>query len=63
MAKRTIIQCDNCQEELADGKQAFMTVQYGKGRKTADLCDKCADQLPGVLAKRRGRKPKESPMP
>ena len=61
MARKTVLVCDNCGKEVAEGKGATMRVTYQdarRGAKQADLCDDCAGNMPGVAAARRGRKPK-----
>ncbi|MHB8643903.1 MAG: hypothetical protein ACYDA3_13565 [Gaiellaceae bacterium] len=40
---------------------ATMRINFGDARrasKQADLCDTCAEQMPGVAVARRGRRPK-----
>ena len=61
MARKTVLVCDNCAKEVADGKGATMRLNYSdarRGAKQADLCDDCAGNLPGSPAARRGRRPK-----
>ena len=61
MARKTVLVCDNCGKEVAEGKGATMRVTYQdarRGAKQADLRDDCAGNMPGVAAARRGRKPK-----
>ena len=61
MARKTVLVCDNCGKEVADGKGATMRLNYSdarRGAKQADLCDDCAAGLPGAPAARRGRRPK-----
>ncbi|HLE98250.1 MAG TPA: hypothetical protein VI540_00015 [Gaiellaceae bacterium] len=61
MARKTILVCDNCGSEVAEGKGAIMRINYmdaRRGSKQADLCDGCAGNLPGVAVARRGRRPK-----
>lgn len=61
MARKTVLVCDKCGREVAEGKGAVMRVTYTdarRGAKAADLCDSCAGGLPGHAAARRGRRPK-----
>ena len=61
MAKKTVLVCDKCGAEVAEGKGAALRVTYTdarRGSKQADLCDGCAGGLPGQAVARRGRKPK-----
>lgn len=61
MARRTVLVCDNCGNEVEDQKSAIMRVNYAdarRGAKQADLCDDCAGKMPGNAVARRGRKPK-----
>ena len=61
VAKKTILVCDNCGEEVDEGKGAVMRVTFTdarRGAKAADLCDTCAGSMPGNAVARRGRKPK-----
>ncbi len=61
MARKTVLVCDKCGKEVAEGKGAVMRVTYTdarRGAKAADLCDSCAGGLPGHAAARRGRRPK-----
>ena len=63
MARKTVMVCDNCGIEVADGKGATLRIAFAdlrKGQKAADLCDGCAGQLPGQPVARRGRKPKDT---
>ncbi len=63
MARKTVLVCDNCGKEVADGKGATMRLNYSdarRGAKQADLCDDCAAGLPGSPAARRGRRPKSA---
>lgn len=63
MARKTILVCDNCGTEVAEGKGAIMRINYVDARKAskqADLCDGCAGNLPGVTVARRGRRPKSA---
>jgi hypothetical protein len=61
VARKTILVCDRCGKEVAEGKGATMRVTYTdarRGAKAADLCDGCAGELPGKAVARRGRRPK-----
>jgi hypothetical protein len=61
LARKTILVCDNCGTEVEDPKGAVMRITFGDARRTskqADLCDACAEQMPGVAVARRGRRPK-----
>jgi hypothetical protein len=63
MARRTILVCDNCGAEVAEGKGAVMRINFVDARtrsKQADLCDSCAGNMPGVAVARRGRRPKSA---
>jgi hypothetical protein len=61
VAKKKIVVCDQCATEIDEGKGASVRVVFvdaRRGAKQADLCDGCADELPGQQQARRGRKPK-----
>jgi hypothetical protein len=63
LARKTVLVCDNCGNEVDEGKGAVMRVTYTdarRGAKQADLCDTCAGKMPGRAAARRGRKPKSA---
>lgn len=63
MARKTILVCDNCGAEVADGRGAGMRITYTdarRGAKAADLCDNCAGTMPGRAVARRGRRPKSA---
>jgi ribosomal protein S26 len=63
MARKTVLVCDNCGNEVDESKGAVMRVTYTdarRGAKQADLCDNCAGKMPGRAAARRGRKPKSA---
>jgi hypothetical protein len=58
MAKKTVHVCDGCDAEIAEGKGAALRLLFTdarRGAKRADLCDSCADTMPGSLVARRGR--------
>lgn len=60
MARKTVMVCDNCGAEVANGGGALLRLNYTdarRGSKQADLCDTCADASPGKKVARRGRKP------
>jgi hypothetical protein len=64
MARKTILVCDNCGTEVAEGRGAVMRVTFVDARrasKQADLCDDCAAGMPGTTVARRGRRPKSQP--
>jgi hypothetical protein len=61
VARKTILVCDNCGKEVAEGKGAVMRLNFTdarRGAKQADLCDNCAGGMPGKAVARRGRRPK-----
>jgi ribosomal protein S26 len=61
LARKTVLVCDNCGKEVAEGKGATLRVTFTdarRGAKQADLCDNCAAETPGNAVARRGRKPK-----
>ena len=61
MARKTILVCDNCGKEVAEGRGAVMRLNFTDARrrsKQADLCDECAGGMPGQDVARRGRRPK-----
>lgn len=61
MAKKTVLVCDKCGTEVAEGKGAMLRITYTdarRGSKQADLCDTCSGGMPGQAVARRGRKPK-----
>ena len=63
MARKTVLVCDNCSNEIDEGKGASMRINYSdarRGSKQADLCDNCAGGMPGRAAARRGRRPKSA---
>jgi ribosomal protein S26 len=61
LARKTVLVCDNCGKEVAEGNGATMRLIFTvsrRGEKQADLCVNCAGQMPGHSAARRGRRPK-----
>jgi hypothetical protein len=63
LARKTVLVCDNCANEIQEGKGATMRLNFTdarRGSKQADLCDNCAGQLPGQAVARRGRRPKSA---
>jgi hypothetical protein len=63
VARRTVLVCDNFEQEIGENKGATLRVTYTdarRGSKVADLCDDCAGKLPGRAAARRGRRPKSA---
>jgi hypothetical protein len=61
LARKTVLVCDSCGSEVAEGRGAMMRVNFAdarRGSKQADLCDNCAGKIPGQAAARRGRRPK-----
>jgi ssDNA-binding Zn-finger/Zn-ribbon topoisomerase 1 len=63
VARKTVLVCDNCGNEVDESKGAVMRVTYTdarRGAKQADLCDDCAGKTPGRAVARRGRKPKNA---
>ena len=61
MARRTVLVCDKCGNEVGENRGAAMRVTYTdarRGSKVADLCDDCAGEMPGRAAARRGRRPR-----
>lgn len=61
MARKTVLVCDNCGNEVDEGKGATMRMSFAdarRGAKQADLCDDCAGKMPGHAVARRGRRPK-----
>jgi hypothetical protein len=61
MARISRLVCDECGKEVDDAKGALMRVNFTDARKAskqADLCDSCAEKMPGHSVARRGRKPK-----
>ena len=51
MARKTVLVCDNCGNEVDESKGAVMRVTYTdarRGAKQADLCDDCAGKMPGA---------------
>jgi hypothetical protein len=63
VARKTVLVCDNCGQEVEEAKGATMRITYAdarRGSKQADLCDTCAGKLPGRAVARRGRRPKSA---
>ena len=63
MARKTILVCDNCGNEVDESQGALMRLTWTDARlgaKEADLCGDCADASPGQPAARRGRRPKSA---
>jgi hypothetical protein len=61
VARRTVLVCDNCGAEVDEKSGAVMRINFGDARrasKHADLCDACAEKMPGISVARRGRRPK-----
>jgi hypothetical protein len=61
MARRTVLVCDNCSKEVDEKNGAVMRINFTDARRTskqADLCDTCAEKMPGTAVARRGRRPK-----
>ena len=58
--KSTIIVCDSCGQQIGENEGAKLRVNYADARhlsKQADLCNDCAEQMPGEKGKRRDRRP------
>jgi hypothetical protein len=63
VARKTILVCDNCGNQVDEGKGAVMRINFTDARrqsKQADLCDNCAGGMPGNQVARRGRRPKSA---
>jgi hypothetical protein len=63
LARKTVLVCDNCENEIEEAKGAVMRINFNDARrasKQADLCDPCASDMPGHAAARRGRRPKSA---
>ena len=61
MARKTIRVCDNCGNQIEEGKGALVRAVFTdarRGAKQADYCDECTGKLPGAQVARRGRRPK-----
>jgi hypothetical protein len=61
MARKTVLVCDSCGKEVAEGRGATVRATFNdarRGAKQADFCDDCATKLPGHQVARRGRRPK-----
>ena len=58
MAKKTMRICDSCGTEVEDGKGGILRLNFSdsrKGSRLADICDSCAQGIPGVPVAKRGR--------
>ena len=63
MARKTVLVCDQCGDEVGEGKGATLRLTFSdarRGAKQADLCDDCAAKTPGHAVARRGRRPKSA---
>jgi hypothetical protein len=63
VARKTVLVCDNCGNEVDEAKGAVLRVTFTdarRGAKQADLCDNCAGKMPGRAVARRGRRPKSA---
>jgi len=63
LARKTVLVCDSCGQEIGEGKGATMRLNFSdarRGSKQADLCDNCAGGMPGHAVARRGRRPKSA---
>jgi len=63
VARKTILVCDNCGNEVAEGKGSVMRLTFNdarRGAKQADLCDSCSEKMAGQAVARRGRRPKSA---
>jgi hypothetical protein len=63
MARKTILDCDNCSKEVDEAQGAVMRLSWSdarRGAKEADLCGDCATNMPGRQVARRGRRPKNA---
>ncbi len=65
VARKTVLVCDACGEEVAEGRGGTMRITYSdarRGARQADLCDDCAGDMSkrtnARAAARRGRRPK-----
>jgi hypothetical protein len=61
MARKTVLVCDSCGNEVEGGKGATVRAMFSdarRGAKQADFCDDCAGKLPGKQVARRGRRPR-----
>ena len=61
MARKTVLVCDSCGNEIEEGKGAVVRAAFSdarRGTKQADFCDDCASKLPGKQVARRGRRPR-----
>lgn len=58
MAKKTVLVCDGCGSEVAENTGGVLRLNYAdarRGAKQADLCDQCAQGVPGTKVAKRGR--------
>jgi hypothetical protein len=63
LARKTVLVCDQCGDEVGEGKGATLRLTFSdarRGAKQADLCDGCAGGAPGQAVARRGRRPKSA---
>lgn len=63
MARKTVLVCDSCSKEIDEGKGAMLRLTFAdarRGAKQADVCEVCAQSLPGHPVARRGRRPKSA---
>ena len=67
MARKTVLVCDKCGKEVAEGRGATMRLTFTdarRGARQADLCDGCSSDMTSQTndraAARRGRRPKGS---
>ena len=67
MARKTVLVCDKCGKEVAEGRGSTMRITFTdarRGARQADLCDSCSDSLStqtnARAAARRGRRPKNA---
>lgn len=61
MAKKTVLACDNCGNEIQGNEGATLRLTYNDARRGSligDYCDQCAGNLAGRSVARRGRPPK-----
>jgi hypothetical protein len=65
VARKTVLVCDKCGKEVAEGRGGTMRLTFTdarRGARQADLCDNCSSdmtkQTNARAAARRGRRPK-----